>query len=305
MEIPTMKLAQIIHNPGSGDAEHNKDSLIASVEKSGYKTHYISTLNPMWEASLDTNADMHIVAGGDGTVRKLAVKFLQESQEHRQKPMLLLPLGTANNITRSLGTDHFSIEQQMKLENVNDYDCGSISGLEKYDFFIESMGAGIFPELIVKMDEESREFDSAEEELKYTYKVLKDLVRTYEPAELSLEIDEITMKGRFLMAELMNIRFLGPNIELAPKASSADSFLDLVLIHESSRDELLKYIESVENESPQHDILENIAQVYPAKNVSFINHNEKLHVDDHIVENPGARVNAEVSPGVFKVFSEV
>src|SRR5680860_18619 len=98
-----MKIAQIIHNPTSGNAEHSKEELIKMVEKTGYEVHYISTNDEGWEKFDQNNLDLIVVAGGDGTVRKLAAVLLKNNVPDKQIPIHVLPFGTANNIARSLG----------------------------------------------------------------------------------------------------------------------------------------------------------------------------------------------------------
>ena len=91
----------LIHNPGAGDQEHSKKKLLDLLEAQGYDCRYFSTKKEGWDV-LDPEVDLIIVAGGDGTVGKVARKMV-EQQLNDKIPLALLPAGTANNIATTLG----------------------------------------------------------------------------------------------------------------------------------------------------------------------------------------------------------
>ena len=91
--------ATLIHNPGAGDDRQPTGRQIEVLMKeAGYKVRYQSTKEKGWTKVLKKEADFVVVAGGDGTVSKVARRLIGTGV-----PIAVLPVGTANNISRTLG----------------------------------------------------------------------------------------------------------------------------------------------------------------------------------------------------------
>jgi diacylglycerol kinase (ATP) len=67
-----MKRAHILHNPNAGSQDQSKNDLIKLIESHGYECGYSSTKEVKWK-KVDPKTDFLVVAGGDGTVRTVAV----------------------------------------------------------------------------------------------------------------------------------------------------------------------------------------------------------------------------------------
>jgi diacylglycerol kinase (ATP) len=89
----------LIHNPGAGDKERpDRDWLIAMVQSAGHDVTYQSLKKDDWHITLEDPVDLVVAAGGDGTVGEVARKLIG-----RRIPVAVLPTGTANNVSRTLG----------------------------------------------------------------------------------------------------------------------------------------------------------------------------------------------------------
>lgn len=103
------------------------------------------------------------------------------------------------------------------------YDVGRISNAEKGLFFLESFGYGIFPYLIEEMENaDKEETDTPEKKIQTALKLLHKIILSYEPADCRIKIDETDHYGKFLLAEIMNIRSVGPNLFLSPDGDPGD-----------------------------------------------------------------------------------
>ena len=71
-----MKKIHLLHNPGAGAAAYDKKHLIDMIESAGYNCSYSSTKKEGWCDIVNLHSDFIAVAGGDGTVRKLARELL-------------------------------------------------------------------------------------------------------------------------------------------------------------------------------------------------------------------------------------
>ncbi len=96
-----MKVAKLLHNPGAGDEEHGKDELVEQIEAAGFECRYSST--KQWlPLRIEDDIDFVVVGGGDGTVRQITKMLLDRKVLEKSFPIALLPLGTANNISKTL-----------------------------------------------------------------------------------------------------------------------------------------------------------------------------------------------------------
>ena len=85
--------ALLVHNPKAGSGRPSGDELLAALDAAGFSTTYCSTKTGDVDQALAQPADIVIVAGGDGTVAKIA-----RSLNDRKTLVAILPFGTANNI---------------------------------------------------------------------------------------------------------------------------------------------------------------------------------------------------------------
>ncbi len=88
----------LIHNPKAGDRKHSKKQLIAILTRSGHQALYQSIKERGWKKVFKKPVDLVVAAGGDGTVQKTAWQIMGSGV-----PLAILPLGTANNLARTLG----------------------------------------------------------------------------------------------------------------------------------------------------------------------------------------------------------
>src|SRR5947209_3037973 len=88
----------LIHNPSAGRGKHRKKRLMAALAEAGHDATYQSIKKRRYKSALKRPADLILVAGGDGTVTKIARRLVDTSV-----PLAVLPLGTANNLARTLG----------------------------------------------------------------------------------------------------------------------------------------------------------------------------------------------------------
>jgi len=66
-----MKIA-LFHNPGAGDRSLDGSQLIRYFAEAGYDVIYVPTDQKGWESAFRNSIDRAVIAGGDGTVSRLA-----------------------------------------------------------------------------------------------------------------------------------------------------------------------------------------------------------------------------------------
>ncbi len=135
----------LFHNPSAGDKEHTQKRLIKMLRKGGHTVEYQNVKAGDFSIALAFPGDLVVCAGGDGTVRKLGLALLG-----RATPLAILPLGTANNIARSLGIQDETKKLIARIPTARRtlFDAGVVNGPWGRTAFLESFGLGLFPRVL-------------------------------------------------------------------------------------------------------------------------------------------------------------
>jgi len=289
-----MKLVKLVHNPGAGDGEYSVEELTSAIESAGFYCSYASTKN-LKESPVQTNHfDFIALAGGDGTIRKIAKQLLEEDV-----PIGLLPTGTANNIAKTLQLPSSAREiiAGWKRGKFKKFDIGVVEGLEEQTFFLEGFGFGVFPLLMDAMKGEDRKLDDPDTKIKTAVEMLREIVKIASPTRCDILIDGKDRSGKFLLAEVMNIRSIGPNLNLSPISDPGDGIFELVLITEDQRDDFIEYLSSKSygyEKNTSFDVIQG-------KHIRMAWEGTSLHIDDEkkVLEEP-VELNISVRPAALK-----
>ena len=269
----------LIYNPNAGDGVHAQlRTLVDIIHEAGYQVRCRSSKDPQVMAALAEPTDLVAVAGGDGTVVKVA-RLLRG----RETAIAPLPMGTANNIATALGLTESSLDDQIfgwAHGRVIALDLGLARGPRGSRLFLESCGAGLIPRLLTvgKSRDPTRLASSAESRLEQAHARARRALRRSAPVEVRGMLDEQDISGRYILLEAMNVGWVGPNLNLAPDADPADGMLDVVLVGESERALLGDYLEARE----QGDVRPHALRTVRGRRLTLARVEFGLHVDDEI-----------------------
>ncbi|MBW8683826.1 diacylglycerol/lipid kinase family protein [Chitinophaga rhizophila] len=274
--------AHLLHNPKAGDKDHSENELVKKISANKIKCIY-SSAKKNWCKDLTPDADFVIIAGGDGTVRKVILEFLTGRAGQQRYPLALLPMGTANNIARSL---HITGEEEDIIaswhqHNIQRFDVGKIAGFHEDMFFLEGFGCGIFPVLMDTM-KRLEEPDDPEEKIKLALETLHDIIDNYQAQACKLEIDGVDYSGNYLMVEVMNIRSIGPGLNMNKDADLCDGEMEVVLLSEDKRKSFSAYIKDRIGSSANKDY---DLPVIKGKNIRLSWADEHAHIDDELIKS--------------------
>lgn len=278
-----MVFAKLLHNPGAGEGEHSKKKLVSKIESGGFNCSYSSTKDIKWEKLSSDKIDFVALAGGDGTIRKVAEQLLSRPVLDKRYPIALLPLGTANNIAQTLGItgSEEDIIANWKNEKVKKYDVGKLYKLKKSKFFLEGFGFGVFPQLIKEMRQRGERVGSREEALTTALQLLKNIIRNQKASFYKITADNNTYSGNFIMVEVMNTQSIGPNLNLAPTADPGDGIFDIVMIEDKQRSALEAFIDNrIINGKNEPGFFNRVK----AKKIEIFSEEIQYHADDQFVE---------------------
>ena len=235
----------VIHNPEAGDDKQlSGEQILRLIRKAGHKPRYFSSKDKKWKKALKKPCDLVAVAGGDGTVGRVARRLIES-----RIPIAVLPMGTANNIATTIGVTETKFEELIEAWNAAhcaNFDAGVARGPWGLRYFIEGFGVGLFAETMFRIEngrhpQVSRSEDP-EEEIAASLKILKKQLLSYPPKDLTVRLDGQDLSGDYYMLEAMNIRYIGPKLDLVPRAQIYDGLLDVVFVSKSEQAKLRQYI---------------------------------------------------------------
>jgi diacylglycerol kinase (ATP) len=230
----------LVYNPSAGDEQHEGEHLLERLEEAGYDARLVSGRKKL-ARKLEDPGDLVAVAGGDGSVKEVAIALAG-----RKVPMAILPTGTANNIAKSLGVlgrwgELIAGWPEAERRSLR---VGSVTAAGGTMRFVESAGVGLFAELVSRGQEEVDDNTAGltGHAIDRALLLLRRITEQRPPILRQVTMDAADLTGEYLMVEAMNIPLLGPNMPVAPGADCGDDLLDLVLVSERERGAIREYL---------------------------------------------------------------
>jgi diacylglycerol kinase (ATP) len=231
-----MLRATLIHNDKAGDACHRRADILDMLTRAGYAVACFRAKRDEIEIALDQPADVIVVAGGDGTVAKVAAKARPDGC-----PIAVLPFGTANNIAKSLGIWPHQLEEFVeswrRCEIRPFYPIGAVGPWGRRRI-IEGLGFGAVEEAIADLPKRTG-LDKARRH--YAGSMLSAA-----PEILELRINGERIVGGFPAFEITTIPLVGPNLLIAAAADPSDRKFEICFIGDSNdqRATLARWLEA-------------------------------------------------------------
>jgi diacylglycerol kinase family enzyme len=272
----------LIHNPGAGkQGRDNGKTLLAMLEEHGHDVRYRSSKEEGWKKALKKPADLVVVAGGDGTVARVARRMVG-----RGVPVAVLPSGTANNIARSLGQVERPYEELVRAwpgaRRVK-LDAGVAKGPWGERYFIEGLGAGVFAQLLANPAGETAK--KAKRPVEKALERLRKVAARSKPLEIAAQVDGRDISGHYLMLEAINLRYVGPNLHLAQETQPGDGQLDVVMVTEAERPRLVHYLEHWQENRERLAVLPSLR----GRRLRMEWTGFELHIDDKLKPKENAK----------------
>jgi diacylglycerol kinase family enzyme len=285
----------LFYNEDAGDGVSLYD-IRQLLERHGHQlVHHVEKDSDV-ERLLDEPSEVVAVAGGDGTVAA-AARVLARSGV----PLAILPVGTANNVARSLGIEGAITDVIGRWNHATrrPLDLGVASGVWGKRRFLEGVGGGLIPIGIAESKNRKIEGNDSTSKVANAAKTYRDVLERLTPRECTITLDGTRLTGGFLLVEVLNISSIGPNLELSPDADPSDGFFSIVLASEEHREMLDNYLEQrVEGRESRLSLVAYRAQHVELQGLC------DLHVDDKIVHSPSPRtVSIRIEPAALELFS--
>lgn len=267
----------LIHNREAGNGEYVREELLVALARHGHVLH--ASVDTLTDATLEAIAsdpgDAIAIAGGDGTVRSVALGLMG-----RGAPLLVLPMGTANNIARALGLppDPVAVLRRLADLEPSGFDVGRIAGSWGESRFLEGAGFGPFVRtaLLLSHPTQKETFEDTDARLARDRELLEKMIRDYSPQACEVVLDDECVSGDFLAVHLMNLPSVGPNLDFAPDADFSDGCLDVMLVKAGERQRFTEFVAANRGCAPENSPF----PVHRSRTVRLRWEGAEIHIDD-------------------------
>jgi diacylglycerol kinase (ATP) len=243
--------ARLIFNPFAGRDPSNNGMRLAHVASAlrvhgiepeiGVKTSGAGARELAREARSD-GIPLVIVAAGDGTIEEVASELIGSGIT-----IGIVPLGTMNNLARSLGIS-LDIDEacaQIGMGARRHIDVGHVSsnGPAPAEHFLECAGMGL--SAIGALAGEGLE--------KHRWHLLPRIVRQFlasKPSAVRVAIDDLVLEPHTRIVTVSNSPYSGSNLLLAPEAKMDDGLLDVIVYDRMGDPALMKHFIAAGHHDP-------------------------------------------------------
>ncbi len=245
----TTKGISLILNPAAkcfADGLHSPAEIMAALQAVGIQPQLeLTTLeidaHQLARKAVERGDTLVIAAGGDGTIEEVATSLL-----HSNTALGIMPLGTMNNVARSLGIplDVPNAALLLAIGATRHIDIGHVitpdNTLDGY--FLETAGSGLSA-LAAPMGEDA-------EKGRWT-DVLSKLGEFFAFSAMGVTIhcddDEAPLQVRTNVVTVSNAPLFGANMLVAPDAKMDDGLLDLAYYEGMELVDLTRYFYGISN----------------------------------------------------------
>ncbi len=224
-----MKQAILLYNAYAGHRMivNELDKITEKLQELGYdlrlhRSRTVGDIKAYTKAYINkNNTDLILVSGGDGTINECISAMCSKNID---VPLLILPLGTANDFATSAGIpaqveDCLELIKKGKLTYI---DVGQAN--ERY--FINVCNMGLFSGVSHTVDPELKKKFGR---LAYYFKGLEE-IQNYQAMDVTIRVDDEVLHDQYLLILVFNGKGAGGMLKLAKNADITDGKFDVVCI---------------------------------------------------------------------------
>lgn len=230
---------------GAGATSRKWPQVMKLLESLGLRFEYAITQAPGQATELARDAvrqgcELIVAVGGDGTVSEV-VNGLYDAHPTRRAMLGIINTGTGGDFIHAIGIPR-SYEQacqrllnpQKLIVDLGVVECSS-NGQRVKRVFVNSAGVGLDAEIVRATDRGFKAFGGAPA---YFLGSLRTIL-THRNRQVSMTIDGVRDEKRVCAVLTSNCRYSGGGMLPAPNADPADGLLDVLIVGDMSRPDLL------------------------------------------------------------------
>ena len=243
--------AHLIVNPaaGAGKTGRTWPRLLEIIRATGLRFEHAITEAPGHAAELAKSAVRRgyrtiVSVGGDGTVNEV-VNGLHASGALNDATLGIISTGTGSDYTRTLGLPRNTREAIARLQqgNTTTADIGVVAWGESggQRLFVNFAGMGFDAEIVRRTTQQFKNLGALGA---YLAGLLTTLA-TYKNRDIALRLDGEETERRICTVIMNNGRYGGGGMKTAPEADLNDGLLDVLVIGDVSKPDLLRSLPRV------------------------------------------------------------
>jgi diacylglycerol kinase (ATP) len=196
-------------------------------------TEYRGHARELAQRAATDGVERVVAIGGDGTISEVAGGLA-----HSHTALGIIPVGTGNDSARSLGIprDPLAAARLAQTGNPRAIDLGEIATLQAAAYFVSVAGFGFDAAVASRVNRMPRLTGGT---LPYVAGVLLTLW-LYRAAHVRLKLDGRRVERALFLGAVANHARYGGGMQIVPHARADDGLLDLCLVRDLSRLEVLR-----------------------------------------------------------------
>lgn len=216
----------------------------AGISATYYFTQGRNDAEQLARSAIAGGATVVVAAGGDGTLHEVTNAVM--AAPAGTVALGLLPFGTGNDFARGVGLfgNRDAAFDAIVNGQVTPVDIGNIESpsLKGGRWFLAAAGIGFVADIAATVNEGIRFLHGAPA---YIYGAAKTL-RHMAPFDLVLTIDDVAHSvSNATLVSVSNVETTGGGLKIAPNASAQDGFLDVCLVGQIGKMDLLRQLPAV------------------------------------------------------------
>lgn len=229
--------ARLIFNTLSGQLEESPQQLadiIITMQENHilpevYMIRQDSDVSAVVRSAIKSGIGLIVVAGGDGTIESVAGSMIGGPAT-----LGIVPTGTRNNIAFNLGipSDIPGAVALLRSGTPAKIDVGQVRCGRTKHWFLEAASLGLISDLYPFAD------SLQHGDITQIGNLLAAFVASM-PSRLSLSLDGRKVEGTTLIALIANMSYIGPHFQISPRVSPIDGKLDVFLLANIDKIEML------------------------------------------------------------------
>jgi diacylglycerol kinase (ATP) len=264
----------ILHNPSAGEGALSGEELTGLFRAEKHHVVYADIKADGIDRGAAATADVVVVAGGDGTVGQ-AVRAIGDLD----RSLLIVPLGTANNVAHSLGLPFSpaTTAREFPSWGTRRLDLGIASGTFGRRPFLEGVGIGAIAELV---DAGEAGHMDVREEKRFGEEAPPVMLQQARPQRWRAVVDGVELPDELLLIEVLNMPLVGPSLPLGAGGAPDDGLLDVAFLRPAHREPFVHWLDGDRSTQPEG------LEIVRARQVSFDWRDGPLLIDDHLPDPP-------------------
>jgi len=248
--LQSVKTAVVV-NPASGHGKAGRrwPEIAAAFEREGLPivfnfTRKAGDATAMTRRFLHAGYELIISVGGDGTAYEVVNGFFEHGRAiNKDAAIAFISTGTGSDLVRTIGTpkDFAGAVKHIVKSPVRTIDLGraryiSNEGTEEISYFINVAGLGLDGDTVARVNRTSKVMGGFISFLWAT--IVSLLLYRNQPMTITVE-DKLIYDGPVTVAVAGNGCYFGGGMKIAPAARMDDGQLDIVILHNLSKKELI------------------------------------------------------------------